>query len=130
MKKKMILGISLALLLSACSTNNNKVENKEEIKQDNTSEVETKELTVEDILSNPSQYEGKEVKIHGSLPQALLMNDEGKEITAIQNLSKDQYIETTGVTPEFGGCDAYVTGIVNIVEGNVVSDVSNYEQIK
>lgn len=85
--------------------------------------------TVDDLLSDPSKYAGKILKVHGMFPQALTRASDGRDIVAINNFNLDKYVEIKGGSPNFGGCEGIVTGNIILDNGTPIINASSFESI-
>ena len=108
-----------------------KVVVKEEKKQEEPSDTvkEGSTVTVDDILSDPGKYAGKNLKVHGMFPQQLVRAADGRDIVAIDNFNFDKYVEIKGGSPNFGGCEGIVTGNIILDNGTPIINASSYESI-
>lgn len=86
-------------------------------------------ITVDDLLSDPSKYAGKILKVHGMFPQALTRASDGRDIVAINNFNLDKYVEIKGGSPNFGGCEGIVTGNIILDNGTPIINASSFESI-
>lgn len=86
-------------------------------------------VTVDDLLANPSIYAGKNLKVKGMFPQALIQSSDGRDIVAINNYTLDKYVEIKGGSPNFGGCEGMVIGNVTLSEGIPVINASSFESL-
>lgn len=76
------------------------------------------EVTVDEVLANPNQYVGKQVKLICSLPQGLTLSSDGREICAVYSITDmNKMIEVIGGKPQVGGCKGEVTGTIAINQG-------------
>lgn len=76
------------------------------------------EVTVDDVLANPNQYVGKQVKLICSLPQGLTLSSDGREICAVYSITDmNKMIEVIGGKPQVGNCKGEVTGTIAINQG-------------
>lgn len=70
--------------------------------------------SVDGVLEAPEEFEGKTVILRGSLPQAMTYCEAlEKEVPVIYNIYDDphsKYIILEGEMPDFGSCEALVTG--------------------
>lgn len=87
-------------------------------------------ITVDDLLNDPSAYAGKTLNIHGMLPQTLIKSSDGRDIVAINNFDLDKYVEIKGGTPNFGGCEAIVTGNIILDNGTPIINANSFESIE
>ncbi|MGN1277295.1 MAG: zinc-ribbon domain-containing protein [Floccifex sp.] len=79
------------------------------------------EATVDEVLANPNQYVGKQVKLICSLPQALVLSPDGREICAVNSITDmNKMIEVIGGKPQIGNCKGEVTGTIAINQGTPV----------
>lgn len=86
-------------------------------------------VTVDDLLSDPGKYAGKNLKVHGMFPQQLVRAADGRDIVAIDNFNFDKYVEIKGGSPNFGGCEGIVTGNIILDNGTPIINASSYESI-
>ena len=86
-------------------------------------------VTVDDLLSDPGKYAGKNLKVHGMFPQQLVRAADGRDIVAINNFNFDKYVEIKGGSPDFGGCEGIVTGNIILDNGTPIINASSYESI-
>ena len=76
------------------------------------------EATVDDVLANPNQYVGKQVKLICSLPQGLTLSSDGREICTVNSITDmNKMIEVIGGKPQVGNCKGEVTGTIAINQG-------------
>lgn len=106
---------------------NKKLGISEEVNDDAVKDGDT--ITVDDLLNDPSAYAGKTLNIHGMLPQTLIKSSDGRDIVAINNFDLDKYVEIKGGTPNFGGCEAIVTGNIILDNGTPIINANSFESI-
>ena len=76
------------------------------------------EATVDDVLANPNQYVGKQVKLICSLPQGLTLSSDGREICTVNSITDmNKMIEVIGGKPQVGNCKGEVIGTIAINQG-------------
>ena len=76
------------------------------------------EATVDEVLANPNQYVGKQVKLICSLPQGLTLSSDGREICTVNSITDmNKMIEVIGGKPQVGNCKGEVTGTIAINQG-------------
>ena len=109
------------------------VKDKEDKKQEESNDSDTVKdgstVTVDDLLSDPGKYAGKNLKVHGMFPQQLVRAADGRDIVAINNFNFDKYVEIKGGSPDFGGCEGIVTGNIILDNGTPIINASSYESI-
>lgn len=109
------------------------VKDKEDKKQEESNDSDTVKdgstVTVDDLLSDPGKYAGKNLKVHGMFPQQLVRAADGRDIVAIDNFNFDKYVEIKGGSPNFGGCEGIVTGNIILDNGTPIINASSYESI-
>ena len=109
------------------------VKDKEEKKQEESNDSDTVKdgstVTVDDLLSDPGKYAGKNLKVHGMFPQQLVRAADGRDIVAIDSFNFDKYVEIKGGSPNFGGCEGIVTGNIMLDNGTPIINASSYESI-
>ena len=109
------------------------VKDKEEKKQEESNDSDTVKdgstVTVDDLLSDPGKYAGKNLKVHGMFPQQLVRAADGRDIVAIDSFNFDKYVEIKGGSPNFGGCEGIVTGNIILDNGTPIINASSYESI-
>lgn len=106
---------------------NKKLGINEEVNDDAVKDGDT--ITVDDLLNDPSAYAGKTLNIHGMLPQTVTKSSDGRDIVAINNFDLDKYVEIKGGTPNFGGCEAIVTGNIILDNGTPIINANSFESI-
>ena len=86
-------------------------------------------VTVDDILSDPEKYAGKNLKVHGMFPQQLVRAADGRNVMAIYDFEYNKFVEFKGGSPNFGGCEGIVTGNIILNNGTPIINASSYESI-
>ena len=73
---------------------------------------------MDEVLANPNQYVGKQVKLICSLPQGLTLSSDGREICTVNSITDmNKMIEVIGGKPQVGNCKGEVTGTIAINQG-------------
>ena len=86
-------------------------------------------VTVDDLLSDPGKYAGKNLKVHGMFPQQLVRAADGRNVMAIYDFEYNKFVEFKGGSPNFGGCEGIVTGNIILDNGTPIINASSYESI-
>lgn len=103
---------------------------KKEVKKEEEDTVkEGSTVTVDKLLQDPEKYAGKRLKIYCMLPQNAMVSEDGRVIATVSNMDLDKNIEVRGANPNFGGCEAIVTGTIFLENGTPIINAYSFEAI-
>lgn len=123
--------LSLSTLVGCKKTISEEPKEKEQTKEDVIEKEDTTvyEITVDDIVNN-SSYQNKNVKVKGYIPNKLYYDDEGNMVIRLYNEEESEYVVVTEEFPTAFYCLVYVYGTIQMQDGEVVLEASEYEVIE
>ncbi|MBQ0064955.1 MAG: hypothetical protein KBT48_04265 [Firmicutes bacterium] len=93
-------------------------------------DTEVHEVTMEELLNNGAQYEGKHIRVRGYLPEGKVADATGKEVFGVIADDGVNYIEITGKEPTIHNCTAWVMGVAKMVENEIVIEGTDFALIE